>query len=105
MLAVAVNASDGVPGGITIVEAKLVGAALQEAGADVITVLSGQTTWRSAPVFGRVFNMLQAGRLRNECGLPTLSAGGVIDRDDVRSVLLSGRADYVRLDRLGRERA
>lgn len=105
ILAVALNASDAMPGGTTIDEATLAGTALREAGADVITVLSGQALWRLAPVFGRVLNMLPAGRLRNECSIPTMCAGGILDTDDVRSVLLSGRADYVRLDALGREEA
>jgi anthraniloyl-CoA monooxygenase len=105
MLAVAINAADGAPGGTTIEDAKAIGGALRDAGADVITVLSGQTVWRSAPVYGRVFNMLAAGKLRNECGIPTMSAGGITDGDDVRSVLLSGRADYVRLDAISRLKA
>ncbi len=98
LLAVAISADDGLAGGITIDEAKAAGRRLHESGADVITVLSGQTAWRSAPAAGRICNMLAAGKLRNECGVPTMSAGGILDGDDVRSVLLSGRADHVRLD-------
>ena len=87
--------------GISTEEAKIVGLRLREAGADAVTVLSGQTVWRSTPHYGRVFNMLSAGKLRNEDGVPTISAGGIIDEDDVRTVLLSGRADYVRVDAVG----
>jgi anthraniloyl-CoA monooxygenase len=98
MLAVAISASDGAPGGITPEDAGVVARGLRRAGADVVTVLSGQTTWRSAPAYGRAFNMLLGGRIRNACAVPTMCVGGIADGDDLRSVLLSARADYVRFD-------
>jgi anthraniloyl-CoA monooxygenase len=102
MLAVAISAVDCAEGGATVDGAKVIAGRLYEGGADVITVLSGQTVWRSVPPYGRVFNMLAAGKLRNECGIPTMCPGGITDDDDVRSVLLSGRADYVRFDSVRR---
>jgi anthraniloyl-CoA monooxygenase len=72
-----------------------VAAALRAGGCDAVMVLSGHETWRSAPTYGRVFNMLPAGKLRNEHGIPTIASGGIIDDDDVRTVLLSSRADFV----------
>jgi anthraniloyl-CoA monooxygenase len=93
-LTVAVSADEDLPE---------VGRALLAAGADALTVLAGQQTYRSAPAFGRVLAMLPAGKLRNETGVPAWTAGGITDLDDVRTVLLSGRAEYVRRDRYRRE--
>ena len=79
-----------------------VGRALHAGGADAVTVTAGQRWWGDVPAYGRVFAMLPAGKLRNEAGVPTWTVGGITDGDDVRSVLLSGRADAVRMDRFTR---
>jgi anthraniloyl-CoA monooxygenase len=100
LLSVAVSVEDHRPGGTTVQEALEVGRCLREAGADCITVLSGQTVADAAPPFDRCFNLLSAGKLKNEAGVPTMATGGITDLDDARTVLLSGRADYVRLDRV-----
>jgi anthraniloyl-CoA monooxygenase len=66
-------------------------------------VLSGQTAWRSKPPYGRCFNFVLQGKIRLEAGVPTIAAGGITDLDDVRTLLLAGRADLCLLDhaRLG----
>jgi hypothetical protein len=46
--------------------------------------------------------MLRSGSLRNQAGIPTMCGGGITDWDDVKTVLLSGRADYVRMDAVRR---
>lgn len=89
-LSVAVSADDDLPA---------VGRTLREGGADVVDVLAGQQTWSSLPAYGRVFAMLAAGKLRNEVGVPSWTAGGIADLDDLKTVLLSGRAERVRMDR------
>jgi anthraniloyl-CoA monooxygenase len=98
LLTVAISAQDHVGGGTTPADALAIAAHLRDAGADCLTVLSGQTVWRSAAPFGRCFNLSVTGRIRNEAGVPTMAAGGITDLDDARTMLLSGRADYVRLD-------
>ncbi|MGH7922405.1 MAG: FAD-dependent monooxygenase [Candidatus Dormibacteraceae bacterium] len=104
LLAVACNAEGGTSAGAAWADTATVARELRTAGADVLTILSGHTTWKDVPAYGRVSGMLAAGRLRNEHGIPTMCAGGVTDLDDARTVLLSGRADYARLDRVGRAR-
>jgi anthraniloyl-CoA monooxygenase len=100
MLAAAISADHD--GGVTYTDIETVARALRSAGCDVVTVDSGQTTWRSTPAYGRAFNMLTSGRLRNEAGVATMCTGGITGHDDVKTVLLSNRADYVRLDAVRR---
>jgi anthraniloyl-CoA monooxygenase len=100
LLAVAVNADDGG----TPEDRIMIARALHGAGADLLTVVSGHTTWHEAPACGRVSGMFAAGRLRNEHGIRTMCTGGIAGADDVRTVLLSGRADYARLDSVSRIR-
>lgn len=98
LLTVAISADDHHPGGTRLADAMEIGRKLKAAGADYVTALSGQTVRRSAAPYARCFNMIGAGKLRNEAGVPTIAAGGITDVADVKTILLSGRADYVRLD-------
>jgi anthraniloyl-CoA monooxygenase len=102
-LLVAFSATDWAPGGLPAEEAMRAAAGFREQGCDYVTVLSGQTTWRSKPPYGRCFNFLLQGKIRLEAGVPTIAAGGITDLDDVRTLLLAGRADLCLLDhaRLG----
>lgn len=103
LLSVAISADDHAPGGLCPADALAVARRLRDGGADFVTPVSGQTLWGSAAPFARCFNMLAAGRIRSEGGVKSMAAGGITDLDDVKTVLLSARADYVRLDsaRLG----
>jgi anthraniloyl-CoA monooxygenase len=115
LLAVAISATDWVAGrrsspggrsstdGTTSEEAMEIARLLAAHGCDLVTVLGGQTVARSVPAYGRCFQMLPAGRIRNEAKVPTMAVGGITDLDDIKTVLLSGRADYCRVDhaRLG----
>ena len=97
-LAVAISATDWAPGGLTRAEALTAARLLREHGADFVTALGGQTTPRALPPYGRCFQMLHAGRIQNEAGVPAIAAGGVTDLEDVRTILLSGRAERCILD-------
>jgi anthraniloyl-CoA monooxygenase len=97
-LAVAVSATDWEPGGLSEPDLLTAARLLREHGADFVTVLGGQTTPRSLPPYGRCFQMLLAGRVRGEAGVPVIAAGGVTDLADAKTILLSGRADRCLLD-------
>jgi anthraniloyl-CoA monooxygenase len=97
-LLVAFSAADWARGGLAAEDAKAAATAFAGHGCDYVTVLGGQTTWSSRPAYGRCFNALMAGKIRLEAGVPTVAAGGIGDLDDVRTVLLSGRADLCLLD-------
>jgi anthraniloyl-CoA monooxygenase len=97
-LAVAISATDWEPGGLNEPDLLTAARLLRERGADFVTVLGGQTTPRSLPPYGRCFQMLVAGRVRGEAGIPVIAAGGVTDLADAKTILLSGRADRCLLD-------
>ena len=97
-LAVAISASDWEPGGLPEEEMLTAARLLHEHGADFVTALGGQTTPRAVPPYGRCFQMLLAGKIQYEAGVPAIAAGGVTDMDDVRTILLSGRAERCLLD-------
>jgi anthraniloyl-CoA monooxygenase len=102
-LLVAFSASDWAAGGLPPEEALRAAACFRDHGCDYVTVQGGQTTWRSRPPYGRCFNFVLQGKIRREAGVPTIAAGGITDLDDVRTLLLAGRADLCLLDhvRLG----
>ncbi|MFC3612632.1 bifunctional salicylyl-CoA 5-hydroxylase/oxidoreductase [Lutimaribacter marinistellae] len=85
--------------GVTPDEAVKIAALFKQAGADAINVSSGQTDKREQPVYGRMFQVPFADRVRQEVGLPTLVAGNIYEPDHVNSILMAGRADLVLLAR------
>lgn len=97
-LAVAISATDWELGGLS--EADMLAAArlLRAEGADFVTALGGQTTPRAAPAYSRCFQMLVAGKIQNEAKVPTIAAGGITDLADVKTIVLSGRAERCLLD-------
>lgn len=97
-LAVAISASDWQPGGLTEPDMLTAARMLRDHGADFVTALGGQTTPRSAPLYGRCFQMFLAGKIQNEAGVPAIAAGGITDLADVKTVVLSGRAERCLLD-------
>jgi len=85
--------------GINPDDAVKISAMLKDAGADAMNVSSGQTDKREQPVYGRMFQVPFADRVRQEVGLPTLVAGNIYEPDHVNSILMAGRADLVLLAR------
>ncbi|MAC77263.1 MAG: oxidoreductase [Rhodobacteraceae bacterium] len=85
--------------GVTPDEAVQISALFKAAGADAINVSSGQTDKAEQPIYGRMFQVPFADRVRNEIDLPTLVAGNVYEPDHVNSILMAGRADLVLLAR------
>ena len=95
---VAISATDWQVGGLTEPDMLEAARLLRDHGADFVTALGGQTTRWSRPPYGRCYQMLLAGKIQNEAGVPAIAAGGITDGDDVRTVLLSGRAERCLLD-------
>ncbi|WP_425073492.1 bifunctional salicylyl-CoA 5-hydroxylase/oxidoreductase [Sagittula sp. S175] len=85
--------------GVTPDEAVEIARAFKAAGADAINVSSGQTDKAEQPVYGRMFQVPFADRVRNEIALPTLVAGNIYEPDHVNSILMAGRADLLLLAR------
>lgn len=97
-LAVAISASDWQPGGLEEADMLTAARLLRQHGADFVTALGGGTTVRSAPPYGRCFQMLLADKIQNQAGVPAIAAGGVTDLADVKTIVLSGRAERCLLD-------
>jgi anthraniloyl-CoA monooxygenase len=96
---VAISATDWLPGGFDDDAAVEVARELKSAGVDVVLVESGHAVAQAIPWYGRCFNAQFSDRVRNEGGIRTAVAGGILSADDARNVVLAGRADLVLADR------
>ncbi len=95
---VAISATDWLPGGFGDDDAVAVARELKAAGVDLVLVESGHAVAEAIPWYGRCFNAQFSDRVRNEVGIRTAVAGGILSLDDARNVLLAGRADLVVAD-------
>jgi anthraniloyl-CoA monooxygenase len=98
-LAVAYSAADHVRGGLRRRESLAAAALLGEHGADLLLVLTGQTTAGSHPEYGRTYGVPYADLVRNEAGVPTMAFGQITTLDEVNTILAAGRADLCVLSR------
>ncbi len=95
-ISVRISANDWVgTDGVTPQDAVAISRMLVEAGVDLIDVSAGQTSTRSKPVYGRMFQTPFSDRIRNEAGVATLAVGNIYEPDHVNSILMAGRADLV----------
>jgi anthraniloyl-CoA monooxygenase len=62
-------------------------------GADIIHVVSGQTTSDASPQYGRAWETPFGDLIRNEADIPTLLGGNLTTDDEVNTILAAGRAD------------
>ena len=98
-MSVRVSATDWAEGGLTEVDLLAICSAFKRAGADVINVSTGQTVSFEKPVYGRMFQVPFADKIKHRVGIPTIVAGNITNADQVNTVVLSGRADLVALAR------
>ncbi|HXM55222.1 MAG TPA: FAD-dependent monooxygenase [Candidatus Dormibacteraeota bacterium] len=92
-LAVAYSAADHIRGGLRPAESLAAAAMLAGAGADVLLVLTGQTTAASHPEYGRTYGVPFSDRVRNEAGVPVIAFGQITTLDEVNTIVAAGRAD------------
>ena len=98
-ISVRISAHDWVAGGTTGDDAVKIAAAFKAAGADAISVSTGQTTRQAKPLYGRMYQVPFADRIRNEAGIATIAVGAITDADQVNSIVAAGRADLCALAR------
>ena len=101
-MSVRISATDWLDdeGGLTAADSVLVARALRERGLDLIDVSSAGNTPRSQPVYGRMFQVPFADRIRHEVGgLAVMSVGAIQGPDHVNTILAAGRADLCALAR------
>jgi anthraniloyl-CoA monooxygenase len=96
---VRISATDWVEGGIRIEDSVEIARAFRGAGAEFIDVSAGQVTEDQHPVYGRMFQVPFAERIRLELGMATLAVGNIYEADHVNSIIAAGRADLCLLAR------
>ncbi|HEU4363926.1 MAG TPA: bifunctional salicylyl-CoA 5-hydroxylase/oxidoreductase [Candidatus Krumholzibacteria bacterium] len=98
-LGVRISATDWAEGGIGVEESVAIARMLREHDADFVDVSAGQVTPNQKPVYGRMFQVPFAERIRLETGLATLAVGNIYEPDHVNSIIAAGRADLCLLAR------
>ena len=92
-LAVALNGTDGVSGGLEIAESVEIAATLKAQGCDLITVLAGQTIPETDLAYAPGFLTPLSDRIRNEVGITTLVGGYLTTANQINTILAGCRAD------------
>ncbi len=100
-LFVRISASDWMDdeGGLTAEDAVQVSRMLHAEGADAIDVSSAYVTPESEPVYGRMYQVPFADRIRHETGIPVMAVGGIQGVDHVNTLVAAGRADLCAIAR------
>jgi anthraniloyl-CoA monooxygenase len=94
----AINAADWAKGGSGPEDAVAIARALKEHGCDLVTVLAGQTVVDEHPDYGPGFLTDYSDRIRNEAGIPTMTAGQLTSTDQINTIIAAGRADLCVID-------
>lgn len=98
-MSVRISATDWAEGGLTEDESIAIARAFAEAGVDLVDVSTGQTSPKSRPVYGRMFQTSFSDAIRNEAEVKTMCVGNITSADQMNTILAAGRADLVALGR------
>ncbi|QDU83539.1 NADPH dehydrogenase [Planctomycetes bacterium Pla163] len=85
--------------GTTIEDSIVTVRALMELGVDVIDVSTAGNTPKSKPIYGRMYQVPFAERIRSETGATVMAVGAIQGIDHANTVLAAGRADLCALAR------
>lgn len=85
--------------GMTIADSVRVSQALLEAGVDVIDVSTAGNTPESKPIYGRMYQVPFAERIRYETGGRVMAVGAIQGADHANTLLAAGRADLIAMAR------
>lgn len=99
-LMVRISASDWLgERGFTPDDAVVVARWLHEHGCDLIDVSSAGNSIESQPVYGRMYQVPFAEKIRYEAGVPVMAVGAIQGADHVNTLLAAGRTDLCALAR------
>jgi len=98
-MSVRISATDWAEGGLTEDDSIAIARAFAEAGVDLVDVSTGQTSPKSRPVYGRMFQTSFSDAIRNEADVKTMCVGNITSADQMNTILAAGRADLVALGR------
>ncbi|MFT7678179.1 MAG: anthraniloyl-CoA monooxygenase [Planctomycetota bacterium] len=85
--------------GMTADDALALARALAEHGCDLVDVSTAGNTPESKPVYGRMYQVPFAERIKYEAGVPVMAVGAIQGDDHVNTVILAQRADLCALAR------
>jgi len=98
-MSVRISASDWAENGISENDVITIATAFKNAGADIISVSTGNTVASQKPQTGRMWQTPFSDLVRNTVHVPTIAAGYIQDIDQINTIILNGRADLVSLGR------
>lgn len=98
-MSVRISASDWAKNGISENDVITISKAFKAAGADIISVSTGNTVASQKQQTGRMWQTPFSDMVRNTVHIPTITAGYIQDIDQINTILLNGRADLVSLGR------
>ncbi|MEZ5331805.1 MAG: hypothetical protein R2991_07075 [Thermoanaerobaculia bacterium] len=100
-LFVRISATDWMPdgSGMTGDDAVEVARALAASGCDLVDVSSAGNVPESRPVYGRMYQVPFAERIRHEAGVPVMAVGAILGIDHANTILAAGRADLTAMAR------
>ncbi len=85
--------------GWTIEDTLALARELKARGCDLIDVSSAGNSPESKPVYGRMYQVPFAERIRQEVGIPVMAVGGIQGFDHANTILAAGRADLCAMAR------
>jgi anthraniloyl-CoA monooxygenase len=85
--------------GFTVDEAVQVARWLKERGVDVLDVSSAGNVPESKPIYGRMYQVPFAERIRHEAEIPVMAVGGIQGMDHAHTIVGAGRADLCAIAR------
>ncbi len=94
-MSVRISASDWMDddSGVTVAESVELSRRLQAEGCDIVDVSSAGNSPVSEPIYGRMYQVPFAERIRHEVGIPVAAVGALLGADHANTVLAAGRAD------------
>ena len=99
-ISVRVSATDWLDDrGWTIEDTLVLARELKTRGCDLIDVSSAGNSPESKPVYGRMYQVPFAERIRQEVGIPVMAVGGIQGFDHANTILAAGRADLCAMAR------
>jgi anthraniloyl-CoA monooxygenase len=98
-MSVRISACDWADNGISEEDVIRISEAFKNAGADIISLSTGNTVAHQKPQTGRMWQTPFSDMVRNTVHIPTITAGYIQDIDQINTVILNGRADLVSLGR------
>ncbi len=100
-ISVRISASDWMPDdtGTTPEEAVVIAGALAAAGCDLVDVSSAGNVPDSPVIYGRMYQVPFAEKIRFEAGVPVMAVGGIQGVDHANTIVAAGRADLCAIAR------